>query len=176
MNLTSTFDSALTVEAFEQRLDSDQRALHETHGKRASIDSEAAARLAGSRVKRGLVITEHWCGDSLAIFPVLARLFEEAGVELRIAPRDENLELIDQYLTNGGRAIPILIGLDEGGAPLFRWGPRPAPAQRLLEENRQAIQEGRIDKIEVYKQIRSFYARDAGRTIVREIVDSAVAA
>ncbi|MCK5247690.1 thioredoxin family protein, partial [Candidatus Bipolaricaulota bacterium] len=95
--------------------------------------------------------------------------FTQAGCEIRIIQRDEHTELIDQYLTNGGRAIPIVIVLDEAFNELFHWGPRPAQAQAIVTEHKAAIAAGETDKAEVHKMIRGFYARDHGEAVVSEL-------
>ena len=171
-HLTAEFAEGLSVGAYADLLLEDKRALHRLHEERATVEPAVAARLRDSAVNRGLVITEPWCGDSLAIFPVLAKLFAAAGLELRVVLRDEHPDLIDRYLTRGGRAIPILIALGEANEPLFRWGPRPAPAQALVEGYREAIAAGQIEKIQVHKKVRAFYAQDGGETILREILDA----
>jgi len=63
-----------------------------------------------------------------------------------------------------------VIGLDEEYEELFHWGPRPQPAQRIIEDAREDLAAGRIDKAEIHKRIRAFYAKDRGRTIVRELI------
>lgn len=80
------------------------------------------------------VITEAWCGDSAQNLPVIAALAEASGITLRIVLRDENPDIIAQYLTNGTKSIPILVSFDQEKQQLFRWGPRPATAQRLMED------------------------------------------
>ena len=62
-----------------------------------------------------LVITEGWCGDAAQIVPVIDKIVSAAPdhFELKLVLRDENLPLIDAHLTNGGRAIPVLLILDE---------------------------------------------------------------
>lgn len=74
-----------------------------------------------------LVVSESWCGDAAQNLPVLhAMEIACENIELKIILRDENLELIDNYLTNGGRAIPKLICLEKSSLKeLFTWGPRP---------------------------------------------------
>ena len=171
-SIGAVFAGALSVARYTERLSDDRLALHRRYRDRAPIDDGAVALLRDSAVRAGLVITEPWCGDSLAIFPVLEKLFADANLNLRVALRDEHPELMDQYLTRGGRAIPILITLGEHHEPLFRWGPRPAPAQAIVEEHREAIATGRIERAEVHKMVRSFYARDGGATIVRELLEA----
>lgn len=170
MKLREYFETALTVDAFEDLLTEEQKKLHLHHLRRAEIDEEAVEAVRSAGVHNVLVITEPWCGDSLAIFPVVSTLFGRAGSEIRVVRRDEHTDLIDQYLTRGGRAIPIVLVLDETYAERFRWGPRPAPAQQIVDDHREDVKAERIEKMEVHKKIRSFYGSDKGRTIVAEIV------
>lgn len=81
-----------------------------------------------------IVLTEHWCGDAAQILPVLAKIAEksEGKIELKLLYRDENLELMDKFLTNGGRAIPKLIQLNEELEIENHWGPRPKTAQEMV--------------------------------------------
>lgn len=65
-----------------------------------------------------LVITEDWCGDAMINNAILRKIAEAADLDVRAVLRDENLDLIDRYLTNGGRAIPIYIFLSEEGEVL----------------------------------------------------------
>ena len=86
-----------------------------------------------------LVLTESWCGDAAQIVPVLHKLAEESpNITFRLLLRDQNPVLMNDYLTNGGRAIPKLICLRKdpsaqtGYAELGTWGPRPAGLQVLM--------------------------------------------
>lgn len=97
-------------------------------------DAEVVAQIKAAREQEWWVITEAWCGDSAQNLPVIAALAAAAGIALRIVLRDENPEIIAQYLTNGTKSIPILVSFDESKQQLFRWGPRPAAAQKLMED------------------------------------------
>ncbi len=169
MDLGKYLEDGLAVAEYTELLSKDQGKLHALYERRATIDEDAVATIQASDVCRAIVITEPWCGDSLAVFPVVAKLFELAGVEVRILRRDEHPELIDKYLTNGGRAIPIVIGLDNEFSESFHWGPRPEPAQKIYDQHRVAIAQGDIDKKEVHKKLRLFYAKDKGQTTVAEL-------
>ena len=83
-----------------------------------------------------LVITEDWCGDAMMNNAILRKIAEAAELEVRVVYRDENLELIDQYLTNGGRAIPIYILLSKEGEVIAKWGPRAEKVQQYVVEGR----------------------------------------
>jgi hypothetical protein len=121
----------------------------------------------GRRV-RLLALAEDWCGDASNTLPVLARLAKLAPkVELRLIKRDEHPELMNRYLTNGSRSIPIVIALDEEFQEIGHWGPRPRALQRWVMEQ---LEEGRA-KGEIYPEIRKWYARDKGETTLREVME-----
>jgi len=169
MTLKEYFKKGFTPKEYEELL-GEQLKLHQLHYRRAQISNEAIAAARTLETRRALVITEPWCGDSLAILPVVLKLFDQVGSgEIRIVLRDRNLELMDRYLTRGGRAIPIVIFLDETYEELFHLGPRPAPAQAIFEEQREDLKAGRIDRVKITAKIRNFYGRDRGQSIVEEL-------
>jgi hypothetical protein len=115
-----------------------------------------------------LVISEDWCGDAVNLVPVLARFAEGVPeVEIRIVKRDENPELMDLYLTNGSRSIPLAIILSESFEPAGRWGPRPAELQERIVQEKQA---GPRPAREIYRDARAWYARDRGERALRELL------
>lgn len=119
-----------------------------------------------SRQLHLLVVAEDWCGDASNSIPFLAKWAEQTpGVELRIIRRDEHPEVMDRYLTNGSRSIPIVIVLDQDFGELGHWGPRPGLLQEWVMQNK-----GTVPKAELYPQIRKWYARDRGETTLREIL------
>lgn len=116
---------------------------------------------------RLLALSEDWCGDASNLMPVVARLAERLGWELRVLARDENLELMDAYLTDGrSRSIPVVIALDQDWNELGWWGPRPAEVQEWVLGPGQEL-----ENKERYRRTRTWYARDKGRTAVQELLD-----
>ncbi|MCP4572534.1 MAG: thioredoxin family protein [bacterium] len=114
-----------------------------------------------------MVLTEPWCGDSAQCLPCITVLAGAMpSVELRLILRDENLDIMDQFLTDGKRSIPVLVAFDEGGAELFRWGPRPVAAQAVVD---QAKAEG-LEKPEMLERLHLWYGRDRGATLDTELV------
>ncbi len=115
-----------------------------------------------------LVLTEGWCGDAAQSLPVIHGLAElNPLISLRLLLRDENLELIDRYLTNGvSRSIPKLIAVDAArGEELYTWGPRPVPLQESFMEMRN---EGL--PLEVIKEeLQRWYNKDKTVTIQTEV-------
>lgn len=88
-----------------------------------------------------LAIVEDWCGDVIANLPVLGRLAEESGkIDLRVFLRDQNLDLIDQYL-NGGlyRSIPVFVFFDQSFRELGHWIERPARVSAMMQEVRRKL-------------------------------------
>jgi len=166
LNLLNEFKKALTMEQYLDKLD-DQISVHELHFKKAETEQYNLNNIPDLKI---LVITEPWCSDSSAIFPVILRFFENQPVEIKIALRDENPELMNRFLTNGTRAIPIILVLDEQGEVHLKFGPRPAKAQAIFEKYRRDINEGKIERKDVIKKIRTFYAKDRGNAILEEFV------
>jgi hypothetical protein len=117
-----------------------------------------------------LVLAEDWCGDASNTVPVLARFAEALpNVELRVLKRDENLELMERYLTNGTRSIPIAILLDADFEPVGSWGPRPVELQEfVLGEKARAERPVK----EIYADSRRWYARDHGETTLGELLNA----
>ena len=113
-----------------------------------------------------LAIVEDWCGDASNTVPVLARLGDEARcLELKVVLRDEHPEVIDQFLTNGARSIPIVIALDQEFRTLGHWGPRPKEIQEWVIENKE-----KIPSKERYPTVRKWYAKDRGVTTLKEVL------
>ncbi len=126
---------------------------------------EALTRI--SQPERWLVLTEAWCGDAAHVIPILAKLANAAEmVELGLVLRDENLELMDQFLTNGGRSIPKLIRINTQWEVLGTFGPRPAEAQNLMLQMKQDGE----DKAEINKALQIWYARNRGLAIADELL------
>ena len=86
-----------------------------------------------------LVITEDWCGDAMMNNPILRRIAEAADLDVRAVYRDEDTDLIDQYLTNGGKSIPMYLLLGKDGEVEATWGPRAAQIQEYVMGLRKSL-------------------------------------
>ncbi len=117
------------------------------------------------------VLTEAWCGDSAQTLPLIAKLENVAkgNVSLQIVLRDEQPELMNSNLTDMSRSIPILISHDAKDNKLFRWGPRPKPAQQLLI-NWKKFPAGKTWN-DFEKELHTWYAKDKTRTLQVEFLD-----
>jgi hypothetical protein len=114
------------------------------------------------------ILTAVWCGDSAQNVPQLVKM---AGanplIDVKLIERDENLEIMDEFLTDGKRSIPKLIAIDNNGEILFTWGSRPAAAQALV---RNAIDTG-VEKKVWEEQLHLWYARNKGIDLGQEIIN-----
>ena len=98
--------------------------------------------------------------------PVVARLAERcANLDLRVLGRDANPDLMDAHLTGSSRSIPVIIVLDEAFVERVWWGPRPTVLQRWVSGQGQLL-----EKTTRYREARTWYARDRGRTTLEEVV------
>ena len=128
----------------------------------AGLDLSASPR-------RLLVLAEDWCGDASNTIPFLEKFVERVpGLELRVLRRDEHPEMMDQYLTDGARSIPIVVALDAEFREVGHWGPRPRELQEWVMANRAAI-----PKPDLYPQVRRWYARDHGESTLRGVLEAA---
>lgn len=137
--------------------------------KTVKLDEELEERLRSVKTPMvWLVISEGWCGDAAQNLPVIKKMADaNDNIELKIIFREEHLDVMDEYLTNGGRSIPKLVALNADTLEeLGTWGPRPEPAQKLFEEGKS--EEGRTKK-EIAKEIQKWYSKDKGKTFQEEL-------
>lgn len=117
-----------------------------------------------------LVLTEGWCGDAASSVPIIAAIAAQfpEKINLRFYFRDENPELMDAHLTNGGKSIPKLIVLDESLRVLASWGPRP---QVLQDQMNIWKAEYENDFSGLIRRVNAWYDEDRGVSIQKEIAN-----
>lgn len=115
-----------------------------------------------------IVLTESWCGDAAQNLPIFEKIASiNPNINLRVLLRDENPELMDQYLTNGGKSIPKLIGVDENLKELFTWGPRPKILQDWLKKEKK---NPTMELADLKKEFQVWYTKDKGQTLQKEMI------
>ncbi len=116
-----------------------------------------------------IVLTESWCGDAAQVLPYVNKIASlNDNIDLKIALRDEHLDLMDQHLTNGGRSIPKLIMLDkETKKVLNTFGPRPSTATKMVEDYKNRY--GALTS-EFKKELQIWYTKDKGQNAVNDLV------
>jgi len=115
-----------------------------------------------------IAITEDWCGDSAQNLPYFYKYSElNSNIDFRIILRDSNLELVDQYFTEGNpRSIPKVIGFDHNGNEIFIWGARPKVAQELVTKLKN---EG-FSKEEFNHKLHLWYGKNRGKELEKELI------
>jgi hypothetical protein len=118
-----------------------------------------------------LVITEGWCGDAAQNLPVLNKIATASDhIDLRVVLRDENIELMDLFLTNGGRSIPKLIALDKENNVINSWGPRPTVATKMVADY---IKKNGVLDLEFKQDLQIWYNKDKGQSVQEDFVNLA---
>ncbi|MEO7660453.1 MAG: thioredoxin family protein [Pyrinomonadaceae bacterium] len=113
-----------------------------------------------------LIITEGWCGDAAQNIPVIEKIAAQSDkINTLYLLRDENPELIDQFLTGGARSIPKLIAIDPATLNVLgSWGARPSSAQQLFESLKAIGNEKSV----IQEEIQRWYNYDKGRSLQTE--------
>lgn len=115
-----------------------------------------------------LVLTESWCGDAAQSMPMMNKLAKTApNITFKVALRDQHLELMDEFLTQGGRSIPKLIVLDnESNEIVGDWGPRPSKATQMVKEFKD--KHGALTA-EFKQDLQVWYNKDKGENIAHDL-------
>lgn len=127
---------------------------------------------------RCLILAAEWCGDVVRNVPVVLAALAPTNIPTEILIMEEHPDVMDQFLTMGGKAIPIVIFTDAGGHVLGHWGPRPKHVQeamtafKLANPDREApdyqekLTEARAEMGRRYGEGTAYHA-----VIVRELKD-----
>lgn len=140
--------------------------------KTLKFGKEAIAQISEVNQKiNWLVLTESWCGDASPALPVMHKVAElNPNISLKVILRDEHIELMNHFLTNGGMSIPKLIAIDDNsGEVIGDWGPRSIAATKLVEEHK--AEHGTI-KSEFKQDIQVWYNKDKGQSILKDLLES----
>lgn len=115
-----------------------------------------------------LVITEAWCGDAAQNIPIIAKVAAlNPKIDLKLILRDQNLDVMDAYLTNGSRSIPKVIFLNNKLEELNTWGSRPKAGQEMVTKLKS---EG-MDSAKSIEQLHGWYAKNKGIELQKELYE-----
>ena len=138
------FGQGMTYEEYMESVKVNKARIEEYYGNVSLESSQTDALRELSSAEGGpsrmMVIGEDWCGDVVRELPVLARVAEAAGLELRIFPRDENHDIMNEFLKEGlYMSIPVAVFYDEGHQYMCHWIERSETANREQGEIEAAI-------------------------------------
>ncbi|MGP1991357.1 thioredoxin family protein [Zobellia laminariae] len=140
--------------------------------KTVKVSPEDAATIAKlDRKVQLIVLTESWCGDAAPALPVINKVAQlNDNIDLKVVLRDENVDLMNRFLTNGGMSIPKLIFWDEENQEVLAdWGPRPKLAAKLVADHK--AKHGQLLP-EIKEEIQQWYNKDKGQSTLKEVLAS----
>lgn len=135
------FEQGFTYPAYKEQMTRNRERLEQNE---QTVELDAADLAFFTQLSQPLhvlAIAEDWCGDVINNLPVVGRLATESGkLDLRIFLRDQNLDLIDQYLNQGQfRSVPVFVLFDHQFNELGHWIERPALITELSSKFRQEL-------------------------------------
>jgi hypothetical protein len=118
-----------------------------------------------------IVLTESWCGDAAQTMPVMNKISAlNSNIDFKVILRDENLELMNQFLTNGTLSIPKLITIDYKTKEILAdWGPRPNIATEMVNDFKK---EHGVLTAEFKQNLQMWYTKDKGQSTAEDILAS----
>lgn len=121
-----------------------------------------------SQEQQWILITESWCGDAAQSTPMIHKVAEASDkIDLTVVLRDENSELMNEFLTNGNQAIPKLIVLNKHTNEVIdSWGPRPSTATKMVAEYKDA--NGALDA-QFKEDLQKWYNKDKGINTLEDL-------
>jgi hypothetical protein len=116
-----------------------------------------------------LILAEGWCGDAAQTIPIFHLIEKQfPKIKIKLLLRDENVEVMDHFLTDGSRSIPKVLMLDASSLNLLaQWGPRPSEAIALINNLKAA----KVDMMEIKEKLHAWYAKNKGVAVQSEIKD-----
>ncbi|MBR9855070.1 MAG: thioredoxin family protein [Algicola sp.] len=117
-----------------------------------------------------LALSESWCGDAAASLPIIGKIAEASpNITFKVVLRDESLDLMDAFLTNGARSIPKVIVLDKDKSEIIgEWGPRPSIATKMVEDCKR--EHGKLTD-EFKQELQVWYNKNKGQNILEDILE-----
>ncbi len=86
---------------------------------------------------RAMVIGEDWCPDVWRGLPVACKLAEQAGMPIRLFKRDENKDIMAEFLKDGEfESIPVVVLYDGDHRYLGHWIERADRANEEMKDLR----------------------------------------
>lgn len=118
----------------------------------AKFFMDVVRRLGGVKV---IAIVEDWCPDAHRGLPIVARIAQASGMELRVFYRDKNPDIMNLYLNQGNfQSIPVFAFFDKNLRPVCHWIERPAAAIHFMEEMTAELAKKKLNEEELRQERR----------------------
>jgi|SRR5690625_479485 len=165
MSLNDWFTRGITKEEYMASLKEHRDGFMNIYNN-FSVPEADKSLLTDKKNVRAIVLAEVWCGHCMLDIPILLRIAEQANIPVKFLPRDENLELMDQYLTNEKRYIPIVIFIDEEGNELAKWGPMAPEIEEYVATLKEDVP---AKEAPGYKEAFQKYVTTIGETFTTDL-------
>jgi hypothetical protein len=190
--------SVVTPERFAQgqsyaewcrAIDRNEARFQENYDGTRVSDADAAALRALVALPDGparcLALGEAWCPDVFRGLPVMARVAEAAGMELRVFFRDQHKDIMAEFLKHGEHeSIPTFVFYTKDHRYIAHWIERPAQANEempLLRKINEPLRNPDLTPEERQTHIQAYVAfqqgpvwagwRDATVREIRELLE-----
>ncbi|WP_282053630.1 thioredoxin family protein [Maribacter luteus] len=140
--------------------------------KTLKIDQETTDMIKGYAGKKvtWLVLTESWCGDAAQALPMINKVASlTENISLKLILRDENIDVMNRFLTNGAMSIPKLVMVDDAsGKVVGEWGSRPKIAQQMVVDYKN--EHGTLTP-EFKEELQVWYNKDKGQSMLNDLLE-----
>ncbi len=132
------FAKGLTWEQYVEEIKTNKEQFLKNYHE-LELDPEDVAFFKKFVAKKGEVhvvaLGEDWCPDVVRGLPVMAKVAHATGMDLKVFPRDVNLDIMEQYLwRRQHQSIPVFVFFDKEFKELGTWFERPAVAYKFMAE------------------------------------------
>jgi len=117
-----------------------------------------------------LVLTESWCGDAAQTMPMMNKVAERNdNISFKVILRDENLDVMNRFLTNNAMSIPKLVMVEDAtGNVLDEWGSRPKIAAQMAIDYKN--EHGTLTP-EFKEELQVWYNKDRGQSTLSDLME-----
>ena len=137
MNLNEWYHKGMNAQTYVDQMQFHQKDfiyIYENFS--VPVEDQPLLKKVQEKKLRAIVLTEDWCGDAMLNLPIYMKIAEHCHIPTQFLLRDENLELMDQYLTNErSRSIPKIIFINPEGNEVGTWGPRAPELQTFITDS-----------------------------------------
>lgn len=117
-----------------------------------------------------LIIAESWCGDAAQTLPMINKVAElNDNISLKVILRDENLDIMNRFLTNNAMSIPKLVMVDDASGKIIgEWGSRPKVAAQMVIDYKN---EHGVLTPEFKQDLQVWYNKDKGQSTLNDLLE-----
>lgn len=140
MNLNKWFDKGISKQDYVNTLTNHAEAFEHIYENFTFPDEDQTflEELENKNI-RIMVLAQEFCGHCMLNVPILYRISEATNSAISMMIRDDHLDLMDHYLTNGKQIIPIAIFIDDKGNELAKWGPAAPEINSFTNELKEEM-------------------------------------